>query len=232
MATTFSKTQLNTLRKLIENPQADLSSRHEVGKHVDNWYGNVSGRAFGEERMKKLSQELGLTKTQEIMLDRCRKFYKLYPGEAEVEELNRAGLTWSYVRLLISVDDPQKRQQLAEQAESKKWTARDLQRQIQEQLGIRKSKEKPNSPDKVKILGPIGSVTLIRGQAAWWSKNAAILKRPLAKEPKSLKRQATERDRMEAALKELIQLKKLVPDLIDLLEKRIQKLTAMEKKQK
>lgn len=63
-------------------------------------------------------------------LERARQFYRLFP---EVKGL-RTQFSWTHYRLLLSLDNSQKREFYLEEAASHLWNSRELERQINSQL--------------------------------------------------------------------------------------------------
>ena len=63
-------------------------------------------------------------------LDQSRKFYRLYP----IAHTLCAQLNWSQYKLLISIDESDKREYYQLEAVSNCWTKRELERQIHSQL--------------------------------------------------------------------------------------------------
>ena len=63
-------------------------------------------------------------------LERCRQFYRLYP----IASTLRTQLNWSQYKMLISIDDPDKRMYYELESVNNSWTARETERQINSQL--------------------------------------------------------------------------------------------------
>ena len=63
-------------------------------------------------------------------MDQSRKFYRLYP----IAHTLYAQLNWSQYKLLISIEDAEKREYYQLEAVSNCWTKRELERQIHSQL--------------------------------------------------------------------------------------------------
>ena len=63
-------------------------------------------------------------------LERSRQFYRLYPIASAV----RSQLNWSQYKMLISIDNPDKREYYELEAVNNAWTGRELERQINSQL--------------------------------------------------------------------------------------------------
>jgi len=56
----------------------------------------------------------------------CRQFYKTYP----IVNALRSQFNWTQYRLLIQIDNPDKREYYELEAMNNCWTARELERQI------------------------------------------------------------------------------------------------------
>ncbi|MCL2141308.1 MAG: PDDEXK nuclease domain-containing protein [Methanimicrococcus sp.] len=84
---------------------------------------------YGEYLIKNLSKELenefgsGFTHTQ---LTRARKFYRLYKDASKVH----SQLNWSQYRMLIAIEDDDKREYYELEASNHAWTGREMERQI------------------------------------------------------------------------------------------------------
>ena len=63
-------------------------------------------------------------------LEMCRQFYRLYP----IANALRSQLNWTQYRILIQIDDPDKRLYYELESVNNNWTARETERQINSQL--------------------------------------------------------------------------------------------------
>ena len=63
-------------------------------------------------------------------LERARQFYRVYPIASTV----RSQLNWSQYRMLIQIDDPDKREYYEQESVNNGWTARETERQINSML--------------------------------------------------------------------------------------------------
>ncbi len=104
-------------------------------------YWNLGKRIFEEEQQGKERAEYGtylirsLAKRLEPeygsgfsvrQLERSRQFYRLYPIATAV----RTQLNWTQYRMLIQIDDPDKREYYELESVNHAWTSRELERQI------------------------------------------------------------------------------------------------------
>ena len=108
-------------------------------------YWNLGRRIFEEEQQGKERAEYGaqiirgLAARLEVeygsgfgvrQLDQSRKFYRLYP----IAHTLCAQLNWSQYKLLISIEEVDKREHYQLEAANNNWTKRELERQIHSQL--------------------------------------------------------------------------------------------------
>lgn len=119
-----------------------------IGKHIVEEEQNGKERAdYGTFLLKSLSKELtkdfgsGFSYRQ---LNFCRQFYNTFP---KVNAL-RSQLNWTQYRLLLRIEDKEKRTYYIEEACKNNWSARQLERQINSQLYERLLL----STDKEKVL--------------------------------------------------------------------------------
>lgn len=125
------------------------SARHNAVRSVDycrvQMYWHIGQRIFEEEQQGKERADYGtyliknLAKSLEPeygsgfsyrQLAFCRQFYRLYP----IVNAVRSQLNWTQYRLLIQMDDPDKREYYELEAVNNGWTAREMERQIHSQL--------------------------------------------------------------------------------------------------
>ncbi len=108
-------------------------------------YWNIGQRIFEEEQQGKERADYGtyliksLAQTLEPeygsgfsirQLEMCRQFYRLYP----IANALRSQLNWTQYRMLIQIDDPDKREYYELESVNNGWTARETERQINSQL--------------------------------------------------------------------------------------------------
>jgi len=108
-------------------------------------YWNIGRRIFEEEQQDKERADYGtyliksLAQTLEPeygsgfsvrQLEMCRQFYRLYP----IANALRSQLNWTQYRMLIQIDDPEKREYYELESINNGWTARETERQINSQL--------------------------------------------------------------------------------------------------
>ena len=134
---------LNDIREIIN------SARRNAVRSVDfcrvQMYWHMGQRIFEEEQQGKDRADYGtyliknLAKQLEPeygsgfsvrQLERCRQFYRLYP----IASTLRTQLNWSQYKMLISIDDPDKRMYYELESVNNSWTARETERQINSQL--------------------------------------------------------------------------------------------------
>lgn len=134
---------IDDAREIIEN------SRVNAVRSVDfcrvQMYWNLGRRIFEEEQYGKERADYGayIVKTladkleaeygsgfSRRQLEFCRQFYRLYP----IANAVRSQLNWTQYRLLIQIDDPDKREYYELESVNNAWTARETERQINSQL--------------------------------------------------------------------------------------------------
>ena len=134
---------LNDIRGIIN------SARQNAVRSVDfcrvQMYWHMGKRIFEEEQQGKDRADYGayliknLAKQLEPeygsgfsvrQLERCRQFYRLYP----IASTLRTQLNWSQYKMLISIDDPDKRMYYELESVNNSWTSRETERQINSQL--------------------------------------------------------------------------------------------------
>lgn len=134
-----SATFVSEVRQIIDE------ARNNAVRSVDfcrvHMYWNIGRRIFEEEQqgkdradygtylIKNLSENLepeygsGFSVRQ---LERSRQFYRLYP----IASALRTQLNWSQYKMLLSIDNPDKREYYELEAVNNCWTGRELERQI------------------------------------------------------------------------------------------------------
>ena len=134
---------IDDVRTIIEN--ARINAVRSVDFCRVQMYWNLGRRIFEEEQqgkdradygayiVKTLAENLeaeygsGFSKRQ---LELCRQFYRIYP----IANAVRSQLNWTQYRLLIQIDDPDKREYYELESVNHAWTARETERQINSQL--------------------------------------------------------------------------------------------------
>lgn len=134
---------LNEIRNIIN------SARQNAVRSVDfcrvQMYWHMGKRIFEEEQQGKNRADYGtyliknLAKQLEPeygsgfsvrQLAFCRQFYRIYP----IANALRSQLNWTQYRMLIQIDDPDKRMYYELESVNNGWTARETERQINSQL--------------------------------------------------------------------------------------------------
>ncbi len=134
---------LNDIRNIIN------TARTQAVRSVDfcrvQMYWHMGKRIFEEEQQGKERADYGtyliknLAKQLEPeygsgfsyrQLAFCRQFYRLYP----IVNALRSQLNWTQYRMLIQIDDPDKRMYYELESVNNSWTARETERQINSQL--------------------------------------------------------------------------------------------------
>ncbi|HIR73609.1 MAG TPA: DUF1016 family protein [Candidatus Coprenecus pullicola] len=134
---------LNDVREIIS------AARTQAVRSVDScrvqMYWHIGRRIFEEEQLGKDRADYGtyliknLAKQLEPeygsgfsyrQLAFCRQFYRLYP----IVNALRSQLNWTQYRMLIQIEDPDKRLYYELESVNNNWTARETERQINSQL--------------------------------------------------------------------------------------------------
>lgn len=145
----MSKEEMINMAFLTDVRQIINTARYNAVRSVDfcrvQMYWHIGQRIFEEEQqgkeradygtylIKGLAQSLepeygsGFTVRQ---LERSRQFYRLYP----IASALRTQLNWTQYRLLIQIDDSDKREYYELESVNNGWTARETERQINAQL--------------------------------------------------------------------------------------------------
>lgn len=121
------------------------SARANAVRSVDfcrvQMYWNIGKRIFEKEQQGKERADYGSYLIKNLskciapyygsgfsvrQLERARQFYRLYP----IASTLRTQLNWSQYKMLISIEDADKREYYQLEAENSGWTGRELERQI------------------------------------------------------------------------------------------------------
>ena len=134
---------LNDIRNIID------TARTQAVRSVDfcrvQMYWRMGKRIFEEEQQGKERADYGAYLIKNLakqlqpeygsgfsvrQLAFCRQFYRLYP----IANALRSQLNWTQYRMLIQIDDPDKREYYELESVNNGWTARETERQIHSQL--------------------------------------------------------------------------------------------------
>ncbi|MCG8733585.1 PDDEXK nuclease domain-containing protein [Tenacibaculum finnmarkense] len=153
----ISSILINSVRLLIQNAQKNAVRAinqervllyWNIGKHIVEEEQNGNERAnYGSYLIKTLAKELtkdfgsGFSFRQ---LNFCRQFYSTFP----IVNALRSQLNWTQYRLLLPIENKDKRSYYIEESCKNNWSARQLERQINSQLYERLLL----SSDKEKVL--------------------------------------------------------------------------------
>ena len=131
------------IKAIIENARA--SAVRSVDFHRVQMYWQLGQRIFEEEQqgkeradygsalIKNLAKQLGPEYGSGFgvrQLELCRQFYRTYP----IANTVRSQFSWSQYKLLVRIDDPDKREYYEQEALHNGWTGRELERQINASL--------------------------------------------------------------------------------------------------
>ena len=134
---------LNDVREIIS------AARTQAVRSVDScrvqMYWHIGRRIFEEEQLGKDRADYGTYLIKNLakhlepeygsgfsyrQLAFCRQFYRLYP----IVNALRSQLNWTQYRMLIQIEDPDKRLYYELESVNNNWTARETERQINSQL--------------------------------------------------------------------------------------------------
>ena len=130
-------------RKIIDTARANAVRSVDFNRVIMYW--NLGKRIFEEEQQGRERAEYGAKMIQNLsdalvpeygsgfsyrQLAFSRQFYRVYP----IVNALRSQLNWTQYRLLIQMDDPQKREYYELESVNHCWTARETERQVNSQL--------------------------------------------------------------------------------------------------
>ena len=157
----------------------------EIGKKIFLEEQNGKNRAdYGSFLIENLSKELTATfgsGFSQRQLETCRQFYKVF----QIPHTLRAELNWSQYKLLIRINEEDKRTYYIEEACKNNWSSRQLERQINSQLyerlllssnkekvlAVAKGETKPEHPKEI-IKDPMVLEFLgLKPQAEYYEKD-------------------------------------------------------------
>lgn len=134
---------LDDARRIIESSRANAIRSVDFCRVMMYW--NLGRRIFEEEQQGKERADYGaylvqdLARTLEVeygsgfgkrQLEQSRQFYRSYP----IANALRSQLNWTQYRLLIQIDNNDKREYYELESVNNGWTARETERQINSQL--------------------------------------------------------------------------------------------------
>lgn len=190
----ISKTFVANIKEVIEKAQHSavravnqvrVKMYWQIGQHIVEEEQQGKERAeYGAYIIKTLAQELeqdfgsGFSVRQ---LETCRQFYNTFP----IAHTLRAQLNWSQYKLLIRIEDEDKRTYYIEEVCNNNWSFRQLERQINSQLyerllmsndkekvlAVAKKEAKPEHPKEI-IKDPMVLEFLgLKPQSAYYEKD-------------------------------------------------------------
>lgn len=136
--------QLRILRERAISPEQKaqrLKAYHAIGSVVAE---AIPGRAtWGDKNVAELAKAIGY---KESMLTKLRAFAINY-SKRDLNRLCRLAdrVTWSHVKLLLSIDDKGRRARKEEQIASKAWSTEDLRRAMKAEAAERHAGGRPFS---------------------------------------------------------------------------------------
>ena len=130
---------ISEIRRIIDEARTDAVRSVDFCRVMMYW--NIGKRIFEEEQQGKDRADYGTYLIKNLannlepeygsgfgvrQLEQCRQFYRLYP----IANALRSQLNWTQYRMLIQIQDPDKREYYELEAVNNCWTGRELERQI------------------------------------------------------------------------------------------------------
>ncbi len=128
----------------------------ETGRHIHVYLLKYERAGRGEETIKHLSRDLGVSET---VLHRCVKFVVKYPDLRKVATWPL--FSWSHYRKLITIADDKKRLRLEAGVAQKSWTVHELTSRINEERTLREEQDRAMSATRSSIDSK--PLTFLRG---------------------------------------------------------------------
>lgn len=161
-------------RKIIDTARANAVRSVDFNRVMMYW--NLGKRIFEEEQQGRDRAEYGAKMLQNLaealvveygsgfsyrQLAFSRQFYRVYP----IVNTLYSQLNWSQYKLLISIDEADKREYYQLEAVSNCWTKRELERQIHSQLWERLCLSNDKASDAVvKMTLPEDNQTILAAE--------------------------------------------------------------------
>ena len=130
---------ISEIRRIIDEARTNAVRSVDFCRVMMYW--NIGKRIFEEEQQGKDRADYGTYLIKNLannlepdygsgfsvrQLERSRQFYRLYP----IASALRTQLNWSQYKMLLSIDNPDKREYYELEAVNNCWTGRELERQI------------------------------------------------------------------------------------------------------
>ena len=130
---------ISEIRRIIDEARTNAVRSVDFCRVMMYW--NIGKRIFEEEQQGKDRADYGTYLIKNLannlepeygsgfgvrQLEQCRQFYRLYP----IANAVRSQLNWTQYRMLIQIQDPDKREYYELEAVNNCWTGRELERQI------------------------------------------------------------------------------------------------------
>ena len=163
--------------KAIENER--MLMYWEIGRIIfEEEQGGKERADYGKYLIKSISDyfhpQLG-SGFSVRQLERYRQFYRTFP----IATALRTQFTWTHYKILISIDQPEKREFYIAETEKNHWTARQLERQVNSQLF-----------ERLLISNDVQAVLAVAREEKIPTEAKEIIKDPMVLEFLGLKREA------------------------------------------
>lgn len=119
--------------------QAKVRETWETGKLIDEHILNHKERAdYGAKVIERLAKDLGTSATELRYSHIFAREYSTYP----ISDV----LTWSDYRELLSLKDPEKREELSQKAEKEKWDTQRIRSEVKRINAVGRTGKEPDEP--------------------------------------------------------------------------------------
>lgn len=150
--------------------QEKVRTYWETGRliHTHILTNNTRTAVYGKQLIVRLAKDLGVGET---LLRRCSQFYQTFKKIPAGRHESLPPLSWTHYRTLITVDDEDRREQLAKRAEESRWTAEYLENEIKKIRPRPLAPPTPLTPRK----GTLYTYRLIRPEKIHTGKAALLI---------------------------------------------------------
>lgn len=158
--------------------QEKVRTYWETGRliHTHILANNSRTAVYGKQVMERLAQDLNVGET---LLRRCGQFYQTFKKIPATWHESLPPLTWSHYRTLISIENPETREELVSRAVKQDWCARDLQAEVNKLKSVmRQGDAKPSLAPPTPLThrkGTLYTYRLVRPEKIHTGKAALLL---------------------------------------------------------
>ena len=158
--------------------QEKVRTYWETGRliHTHILANNSRTAVYGKQVMIRLAKDLNIGET---LLRRCSQFYQTFKKIPATWHESLPPLTWSHYRTLISIENPETREELVSRAVKQDWCARDLQAEVNKLKSVmRQGDAKPSLEPPTPLTprkGTLYTYRLVRPEKIHTGKAALLL---------------------------------------------------------